>query len=282
VIGKTKAWAAGRTGAPFLQPYHDLFKLLGKGLVQSTATTWVFRAGPLVGLTTVLLAGLLIPFGGGAPPLAFAGDMILFAALLALGRFFTTSAALDTGSAFEGMGSSREVTWAVLSEPALFFSFLVLAKVSGSLSLTTMVHSQGGAFPADATPSIVLVVLGLFVVLLAETCRIPVDDPRTHLELTMVHEAMVLDHGGPLLGLIEYASSMKLLILGSVLLSVALPFHTGLAAIDAPVFVAEILGLAVLIGILESVLARLRLNRVPYLLVTAVLLCGSSLILLLR
>ena len=136
-------------------------------------------------------------------------------------------------------------------------------------------------FASGAAP-LILVALGLFVILLAETCRIPVDDPNTHLELTMIHEAMVLDHGGPLLGAILYASSMKLFVLGSVLLGVIAPFRTGRAWLDWPLFAGEMLALAVVIGVLESVTARLKMRRVPYLLVSAMLLCGSGFILLVR
>lgn len=282
IINKTKAAFAGRKGAPILQPYHDLIKLMRKGLVLSSSTTWIFRIGPVVTLATVILAGLLIPLGSSGAPIAFTGDLILFAYLFGLARFFTTSAALDTGSAFEGMGSAREVTFAVLSEPALFFAFLVLAKLSASLSLTPMLQNAATGFPPGAAPSIVLISLGLFIVLLAETCRIPVDDPNTHLELTMIHEVMVLDHSGPWLGTMLYASSLKLFVLGAVLLEVVLPFRSSLFWLDWLIFIASILGLALVIGVLESLMARLRMNRVPYLLITAFLLCGSGLVLLLR
>lgn len=282
IINKTKAAFAGRKGAPILQPYHDLIKLMRKGVVLSSSTTWIFRIGPVVTLATVILAGLLIPLGSSGAPIAFTGDLILFAYLFGLARFFTTSAALDTGSAFEGMGSAREVTFAVLSEPALFFAFLVLAKLSASLSLTPMLQNAATGFPSGAAPSIVLIALGLFIVLLAETCRIPVDDPNTHLELTMIHEVMVLDHSGPWLGTMLYASSLKLFVLGAVLLEVVLPFRSSLFWLDWLIFIASILGLALVIGVLESLMARLRMNRVPYLLITAFLLCGSGLVLLLR
>ena len=282
VINKTKAAFAGRVGAPFLQPYRDIIKLWRKGLVISRTTTWIFIAGPIVTLACVILAGLLVPFGGADAPIRFTGDMIFFAYLFGLARFFTTAAALDTGSAFEGMGSARELTFACLSEPALFFAFLVLAKLSNSLSLSQMLGGSSTWILSAAAPSLVLVSIGLFIVLLAETCRVPVDDPNTHLELTMIHEVMVLDHGGPLLGTVLYGSSLKLLVLGSILLNVMLPFHTGQLWIDWALFVGEILVLAVVIGILESVIARLRMRRVPYLLVSALLLCGSSFILLLR
>ena len=282
VITKTKAWFAGRVGAPLLQPYFDIAKLMRRGLVLSTTTTWVFRAGPIVTLATVLLAGLLIPIGGFNSPISFTGDLILFAYLFGLARFFTTSAALDTGSAFEGMGSAREVTFACLSEPALFFALMVLAKISGSLTLTDMLHAPANALSAGVAAPLVLIGIGLFIVLLAETCRIPVDDPTTHLELTMIHEAMVLDHSGPLFGMILYASAAKLLVLGTLLLHVIAPFEFGLAWLNWPLYIAELLGLAVVIGIVESVMARLQMRHVPYLLVGALLFCGFGFILLIR
>lgn len=282
VITKTKAWFGGRVGAPLLQPYYDLAKLMRRGLVLSTTTTWIFRAGPVITLVTVLLAGLLIPISSFNAPIAFTGDLILFAYLFGLARFFTTSAALDTGSAFEGMGSAREVTFACLSEPALFFALMVLAKVSGSLTLTAMLHSPAYTFSADVAAPLVLISIGLFIVLLAETCRLPVDDPTTHLELTMIHEAMVLDHSGPLFGVILYAASVKLLVLGTVLLHVIAPFKFGIAWLDWPLYLIEIIGLSVIIGVLESVMARLQMRHVPYLLTGALLFCGFGFILLIR
>jgi len=282
VIGKTKALFAGRVGPPVLQPYHDLVKLFQKGSVFSTTTTWVFRAGPVVGLATALLAGMLLPFGGHDAPISFNGDMILFAYLFALGRFFTASAALDTGSAFEGMGAAREVTFSCLAEPALFFGFLVLAKMSASLSLTTMLD---GTFPLGAgiaAPSLVLVAASLFIVLLVENSRIPFDDPNTHLELTMIHEVMVLDHSGPAFGMILYGAAIKLFVLGAFLLRVVSPFESGNPWIDWGFFMAGMLGLAVVIGMVESMMARFRMVFVPTFLVAACLLSAFGVILLLR
>jgi formate hydrogenlyase subunit 4 len=282
VINKTKAWFGGRVGPSLLQPYYDLIKLMRKGMVISTTTTWVFLAGPIITLATVLLAGLLIPIGRFDAPITFTGDLILFAYLFGLARFFTTSAALDTGSPFEGMGSAREVTFACLSEPAMFFALLVLAKVSGSLTLTKMLHGPAGGFSAAVAAPLVLIAIGLFIVLLAETCRIPVDDPNTHLELTMIHEVMVLDHSGPLFGIILYAAAIKLFVLGAVLLHIVFPFQTGQVWLDWPLFVVELLGLAVAIGVVESVMARLQMRHVPYLLIAAMLFCGFGFILLVR
>lgn len=282
IINKTKAWFGGRKGVPLLQSYYDISKLLRKGLVLSSTTTWIFVAAPIVTLVSMIFAGILVPFGPFNAPLSFTGDLILFAYLFGLARFFTTAAALDTGSAFEGMGSAREVTFACLSEPALFFAFLVLTKISGSLTLTNMLHGPVGGFTMVSSAPLALISIGLFIVLLVETCRIPVDDPNTHLELTMIHEVMVLDHSGPLLGIILYAASLKLLILGSLFLHIIIPWHMESAHLNWLVFIAELVGLAMVVGIVESTMARLRMRYVPYLLVGAVLFCGFGFILLVR
>jgi formate hydrogenlyase subunit 4 len=280
VIGKTKAMFAGRVGPPLLQPYYDLIKLMRKGSVFSTTTTWVFRAGPVVGLVTAMIAGLLVPFADSRAPVSFTGDLILLAYLFGLGRFFTAAAALDTGSAFEGMGAAREVTFACLAEPAFFFGMLVLAKLSGSLQLAGMLGASLAGHWHSATASLALVLLSWFIVLLAETSRIPFDDPNTHLELTMIHEVMVLDHSGPALGLILYGAALKLFVLGSLIVRLLLPFSTGVGWLDWPIFVAGILLVAVVIGVVESVIARLRLTHVPVLLVAACLLSAFGIILL--
>lgn len=282
IINKTKAWFGGRVGAPLLQPYYDLIKLARKGMVLSSTTTWIFRAGPVITLAAMILAGMLIPFGQFNAPISFTGDLILFAYLFGLARFFTTAAALDTGSAFEGMGSAREVTFACLSEPALFFALLVLAKLSGSLTLNNMLRGPTMGFSVSVAAPLILVAIGLFIILLAETCRIPVDDPNTHLELTMIHEVMVLDHSGPLFGIILYSAALKMFILGAVLMHVVVPFQTGHLWLDGGFFVLEMFGLSIVIGIVESVMARLQMRHVPYLLVGALLLCGFSFILLVR
>jgi formate hydrogenlyase subunit 4 len=181
------------------------------------------------------------------------------------------------------MGAAREVTFACFSEPALFLALLVLARLSGSLSLTPMLHAPS-TVPLLGLPvaSLVLVAAGLFIVLLAENCRIPIDDPNTHLELTMIHEVMALDHRGPLLGIILYGAAMKFFTLSAVVLHVLLPFQTGWAAADWAIFVIEMLGVAVAIGVVESTMARLQLRHVPTLLVAASLLCGFGFLLMLR
>ncbi len=281
VINKVKAFFAGRRGPPLLQGYYDIAKLLRRGMVVSKTTSWVFFAGPVVTLVCVFFAGLLVPICSERAPVRFAGDAILFAYLFGLARFFTTAAALDTGSAFEGMGAAREAYFACLSEPALFFAFLALARRTGSLSLSGML-GPGGGFSTQTAAAMALVALGLFIVLLAESCRIPIDDPATHLELTMIHEVMVLDHSGPLLGVVEYASSMKLLVVESLFIGLLSPLRTGEFWIDRTMSAAALILVAAVVGVVESVMARLRMARVPFLLTGAVLLCGSGFILLAR
>ncbi len=282
VINKTKAWFGGRVGMPLLQPYYDIIKLVQKGMVLSTTTTWIFSAGPVVTLVSMFIAGLMVPMSCFNAPVSFTGDLILFAYLFGLSRFFTTAAALDTGSPFEGMGSAREVTFATLSEPALFFAFAVLVKMSGSFSLSTMLLSPLNNLSIDIAAPLVLIAIGLFIVLLAESCRIPVDDPNTHLELTMIHEAMVLDHSGPLFGIISYASALKLFILGTVLLHIIFPFQIETVWINWPLYILEMLGLAFVVGVIESIMARLQMNHVPYLLFSALLFCAFGFVLLFR
>ncbi|CAN5164912.1 NADH-quinone oxidoreductase subunit H [soil metagenome] len=282
LITKTKALFAGRVGPPLFQPYYDLIKLFRKGSVFSTTTTWVFRAGPVVGLVTAAIAVLLTPLANAAPPISFTGDLILLTYLLGLGRFFTASAALDTGSAFEGMGAAREVTFACLAEPALFLGLLVLAKLSGTMQLAGMLGSSLGSHWPTAGASLALVLLSWFVVLLAENSRIPFDDPNTHLELTMIHEVMVLDHSGPALGMILYGAAIKLFVFGALIVRLALPWSTGSPWLDWPIFVAGMLTVAVAVGVVESTMARLRLTHVPVLLVAACLLSAFGVILVVR
>jgi formate hydrogenlyase subunit 4 len=282
VIVRTRCLLTGRTGPPLLQGYADLGKLLAKGTVYSRTTTAVFRAGPLVGLAAVALAAALVPFGTVPAPLAFSGDLVLLAGLLALMRFATVIAALDTGSAFEGMGASREVQFAALAEPALVLALAVVVRGTGSLSLTGAFAALTPAAWGHAAAALVLVLGTLFVVHLAENARVPVDDPATHLELTMIHEVMVLDHGGPDLGLIQYAAALKLWVLGALIVDVALPVQ-GLATWAALVVaLAGMLVLAVLVGVVETVMARLKLVRVPQLLVGATALAVLALVLGMR
>jgi formate hydrogenlyase subunit 4 len=282
VINKTKALFAGRVGPPLLQPYHDLIRLFHKGSVFSSTSTWVFRAGPIVSLAALAFALLLIPLGHRPAPLSFTGDLILLAYLLGLARFVTASAAMDTGSPFEGMGAVREVTFACLAEPAFFFGLLVLAWLSKALDLNTLLGDVVAKEWSKAAAPLVLVLAGWFIVLLVENCRIPFDDPNTHLELTMVHEVMVLDHSGPAFGMILYAAALKLFLFAALIVRVAMPFWTGYLVVDLLIFGAAMLLLAGAVGAVESVMGRLRLVYIPQLLVAAGLLSAFGLVLLVK
>jgi formate hydrogenlyase subunit 4 len=277
VINKTKGWFAGRLGPPLLQPYRDVWKLLRKGAVYSRATTWLFRAGPIVSLAAVLCAGLVVPLAGATSPLGFPGDVVVFAYLLGLARFFTIVAALDTGSSFEGMGASREAAFSALAEPALFLSLAILCVPAGSATFADAFGQLPWTTWGFDHPTYLAAALSLFAVLLAENSRIPVDDPNTHLELTMVHEVMVLDHGGPDLGLILYGSAVKLFVIGGLLAHVLLPISARGGWQGIALFCGGEIALAVLVGVVESVMARLRLPRVPQFLVGATVLAAIGL-----
>jgi formate hydrogenlyase subunit 4 len=282
IATKTKAVLAGRRGPPVLQLYYDLAKLIRKGSVYSTTTTWVFRLGPIILVVSLLAAALLLPLDGRVAPARFSGDLVAFAGLLALGRFALVLAGLDTGSSFEGMGASREVTFASFADPALFLCFAALVLATGDASLSGMLGAPIGAAWSHAPASLSLVGLSLFVLLLAENSRVPVDDPATHLELTMIHEVIVLDHSGPDLALILYGSALKLALFGALLVGVFVPRAT-LAFPVATVLLA--LGLAfvgVAVGIVESVIARLRLTQVPTLLTGSAVIALFGIVLLLR
>jgi formate hydrogenlyase subunit 4 len=285
LIGRVKAIMAGRTGPPLLQPYLDLRRLLAKGAVYSRATTWVFRAGPVVALAATLAAALLLPFGGVPAAVAFAGDFVLLAYLLGLARFATAVAALDTGSSFEGMGAAREVTFASFAEPALFLGLVAVARATGSLSLSAMLGPALAERWTSAAPALLLVTVALFAVALAESSRIPVDDPATHLELTMIHEVMVLDHSGPDLAFILYGAHLKLALLGALLSRLAVAFLVPAGAAGWGGLLVSLLGLALFglaVGLVESTMARLRLTRVPQLLLGASILSVFALVLLVR
>jgi formate hydrogenlyase subunit 4 len=294
IINRAKACFAGRKGPPLLQAYYDLAKLLRKGAVYSRTTSWVFRAGPIVGLASALTALAVLPLGGAPAPLHFTGDLIFLAYLLGVMRFFTVVAALDTGSAFEGMGASREVQFAVLAEPALLLSLAALSQVSGAyvstrslgnlehLSLSGMYSDLSLSMWMQAGTALLLIAGALLLVLLTESCRIPVDDPDTHLELTMVHEVMVLDHSGPDFAMILYGAALKLWIMSALLAGVLVPVRSGRPLVDAAAAIGGIFVVAVGIGIIESSMARLRLLRVPQLLTGAGAFAVLALMLVLR
>lgn len=277
VINKTKAFFAGRTGQPVFQLYFDLLKLLRKGAVYSQTTTWIFRIAPIVGLVSVMITAYII---SGA--LSFDGDIILFVYLLGLMRFFTIIAALDTGSSFEGMGASREAWFGLLAEPALFLALFTLIKITGYLSLSGMLGHITPEIWNKYGVSLIMVSITILIIFLVENSRIPFDDPNTHLELTMIHEVMVLDHSGPDLAFILYSTALKFWVLGALLVGIVVPVHTENLWIDTAAFLGGMLGLAVVVGIIESVIARLKLLHVPQVILAAGILSIVALIFVLR
>jgi formate hydrogenlyase subunit 4 len=281
IINRTKAMIAGRRGPPLFQLYWDIRKYLHRGAVYGDVTSWVFRLGPVVNLAALVTALLITPFGDIGSAVSFSGDVILLAGFLALSRFATVLSALDTGSSFEGMGASREVHFAALAEPAFFLALATLARVTGSLSLTPIYQALTVTIWLGALPALALVVITLLVLALVENTRIPVDDPTTHLELTMIHEVMVLDHSGPDLAYIHYAAALKLWVLGLLLVGLAVPVRSGNIWLDG---VTTFLGMALLagvIGMIEAAMARYRLNHVPQFIVGAATLSAVAFILIL-
>ena len=281
LINRTKSLIAGRRGPPLLQPYFDIAKCLRRGAVYGDATSWVFRLGPVVNLAALLAALLILPLGGIAPPVSFSGDLVVLAGLLALGRFAIVLGALDTGSSFEGMGASREVHFAALAEPAFLLALAVLARVTGGLSLAPIYQGITISVWTAALPTLALAVMTLLVLALVENSRIPVDDPTTHLELTMIHEVMVLDHSGPDLAYIQYAAALKLWILGALLVGVVVPVRSGILWLDGLSMLLGMAALAAVIGMVESAMARYRLVHVPQFIVGAATLSVVGFILIL-
>jgi formate hydrogenlyase subunit 4 len=268
LIRKVKAYLQCRQGPNLLQPYFDMAKLFRKDVVASTNTSWIFTATPYILFASTLTATLLVPIFISQTPLNFAGDVIAVVYLLALGTFFLILAGLDAGSSFGGMGSSRVAIVAAMTEPAMILSIFAVGLTAGSTSLSTIVHKTAllRGVVTDPPPHL-MALAALFIVTLAETGRVPVDNPSTHLELTMIHEAMVLEYSGRYLALVEWASAMKLLLFMTLISNVFAPW--GIATEPDPVWMAfgtavwliKISILAVFIGVVESMFAKIRLFR---------------------
>jgi formate hydrogenlyase subunit 4 len=272
LLRTVKARLVGRRGPRPWQPYADLAKLLGKEAVVSTATSWLFRFTPYVLVATMLVAALVVPVVVSRPALAFAGNVILLMYLFMLGTFFLALAGLDAGSAFGGMGSSREVAVAALAEPTVVVAVFALALRADTINLGGVVERFAAQPLLAVNPGHLLAFAAFFIVMLAETGRLPVDNPATHLELTMIHEAMVLEYSGPYLALVEWAAAMKLFVFLALLANLFFPW--GVATTLAPgavllallVLVAKLLVLTVTLALVETSVAKLRLFRVPELL----------------
>jgi formate hydrogenlyase subunit 4 len=263
MINRTKAFWGGRKGPPLLQTFYDLVRLARKRPVYSTTTTAMFRMGPLVVLATTLITALFIPLLGTGAPLAFQYDFIAVAYLWGLGRVFIMLAALDTGSAFEAMGASREATFGALAEPVLILILGALACATGNRSFSDMFHV--GFSNSEYTIVTICCAIAAFIILQVESARSPVDDPNTHLELTMIHEVMILDHSGPELAALQYAAAVKITI-GAGLLATLLNPLIGIAdpVLSAAVNVGLVLAVGILVGCVESLIARFQMKAIAH------------------
>ena len=279
-----KARLQTRRGPHILQPYRDLYKLARKSMVIPDTASWLFSATPFVLFATTLLAGLLIPLISAQAPMSMFGGALAVVYLLALGRFFLALGGLDTGSSFGGLGSSREMTISAIAEPALMLAVFTVAIGAGSTNLSLVAHAALGQSWHFLAPQQMLAFAALFIVLIAETGRIPVDTPATHLELTMILEAMILEYSGPYLGLIEWSAWMKQLVLMTLLVNIFFPY--GLSAGWSPLplllsvllFIVKLAALAIAVVLVETTNAKLRLFRVPELLAVAFVLSALALI----
>ena len=285
--GLIKNWKAklqNRRGPRVWQPCLDLVKFLRKDMVVSEHASWVFSFAPYVVFLTALLVGLMVPMVTARAPLGLFGGALALVGLLALGRFFLALGGLDPASAFGGMGSSREMTISAIAEPAMILAIFTVAIAAGSTSLNEMVlagQSSGWKF---LDPAHALAFAALFIVLLAETGRLPVDNPATHLELTMIHEAMLLEYSGRYLAFMEWGAAIKQLVLMALLANLFFPL--GLAADATPIalglgllwFIGKLLLLAGAVVLVETTNAKLRLFRVPDLLSAAFILALLALV----
>ncbi len=283
-IKTAKARMQTRIGPGVLQPYRDLYKLLRKGMVVPDTASWLFHAAPHVVFVSTLAAGLMVPMIAARAPLSLFGGALAVVYLMGLGRFFLALGGLDTGSSFGGLGSSREMTISALAEPAMMLAVFTVATGVSSTNLSVAAQAALGQSWRFLAPSQMLAFAALFIVLIAETGRIPVDNPATHLELTMVHEAMILEYSGPYLALIEWGAALKQLVLMTLLVNVFFPFGlspewSGGAALLASIawYVLKLLLLSAAVVLVETTNAKMRLFRVPELLAVAFVLGALAL-----
>ncbi len=283
-IRTLKARLQIRRGPGVLQPYRELHKLFHKGMVIPETASWIFSATPYVVFATTAAAGLMVPMLSAQAPLGLFGGVLAVVYLLGLGRFFVALGGLDTGSSFGGLGSSREMTIAALAEPAMMLAVFTVAIGANSTSLSEVARIAIGNPWQFLAPAQMLACAAMFVVLIAETGRIPVDNPATHLELTMIHEAMILEYSGPYLGLIEWGASVKQLLLMTLLINAFLPYglhpHWSLGGVLVSLgfLLLKLLFLACSIVLVETTNAKMRLFRVPELLAVAFTLAALALI----
>jgi formate hydrogenlyase subunit 4 len=283
-IRNWKARLQNRRGPPIVQPYYDLAKFMRKDMVISEHASWVFSAAPYVVFISALMVGLMVPMVTTRAPLSLFGGVLAVVGLLALGRFFLALGGLDPGSTFGGMGSSREMTLAALAEPALILALFTVAISVGSTDLSHIVTSAQQSGWVLLNPAHLMAFAALFIVLLAETGRVPIDNPATHLELTMIHEAMLLEYSGRYLALMEWGAAIKQLVLMALLVNVFLPVGLAPAGSAAAfglglvIFLGKILVLSAAVVLVETANAKLRLFRVPDLLSAAFVLATMALL----
>lgn len=260
VIKKTKAFFAGKKGISIFQPFWDFLRLLKKEQVISSTTSWIFKFAPLVIFSTTVFAGLFAPMFFAKSIIEIEGAFIIFSYLLGLGKFFALISAMDTGSSFEGMGASREACFTTLIEPAFFVILASCALITQNLTFESIsqILTNFGTFGILLT---IMAVAAIFIMLLVECSRVPVDDPATHLELTMIHEAMILDNSGFDLAIITYASGMKMILLSSIIVNLLLPANLN-PYISIALFVLLTFIIAIIIGVVESMMARIRMSHV--------------------
>ena len=262
VVNRSKSWWVGRRGPGLLQSFWDLRRLLGKRAVVSHTASPLFSAGPYVVLVCSLFAASMLPMLGSFAPLQFSFDFVAVAYTLGLARILLMLCAMDVGSSFEGMGAAREASFSSFAEPALF---LLLGTACAATGLRSFADVMGGLQHSASFGFIVLpLVLALFILLQTEAARVPVDDPLTHLELTMIHEVMVLDHSGPELAAMQYAAALKMTLYAGLIAALLNPFDPLLSPLAAVLFsVAAMLAVAVAVGCVESLTARLPMRWVP-------------------
>jgi formate hydrogenlyase subunit 4 len=284
LIKTLKARLQMRRGPGLLQPYSDIYKLLRKGMVIPNTASWLFSATPYVVFLATLLAGLMAPMVAADTPIGLFGGVLAVVYLLGLGRFFLALSGLDAGSPFGGLGSSREMTVSALAEPTLMLAVFTVAIGAGSTSLAEIARVAINQQWRFLAPSQALAFAALFLVLIAETGRIPVDNPATHLELTMIHEAMILEYSGPYLALIEWAASIKQLVLMTLMINVFWPFGLSTAWSLSGVWAGlgwlalKLLILSCTVVLVETANAKMRLFRVPELMAVAFTLGALALI----
>lgn len=260
LIKKTKAFWSGRKGAKIIQPLLDFVKLINKDMVISKTSSWVFKSAPVISFTAIIFAALMVPLADGRAILGVPFAFIIFAYILGFGKFFSLLGALDTGSSFEGMGASREACFSTIVEPAFFIGMASISAITQNYTFDAfknILHGTG----IYGYLIIILMAVALFLMLLIEGCRVPVDDPSTHLELTMIHEVMVLDNSGPDMGLISWGAAIKMFLFEALIANLIIP--QGLAPVYSIIaFLVIIFLISILIGTIESSIARFRMTHV--------------------